>query len=188
MKFAKLLFLLPVMAFGQFSNSTFQDTVLITRLTGVTTQYTSGDVVRSVSTALYGVNVSRTTSDGPGRGYITSVQIAADTANVTGASFTVRFFNFTDTTGKNAAIAVDNAVYQGSWLNSAYRVGDADISLSMDGTTGGGSTVASGIATNLNIPYVVGKGKLWILLIAKGSYTPKHGGLIRIKVSTERTY
>ena len=188
MKFAKLLFFVPLMAFGQFSNSTFQDTVLIARLTGVTTQYTSGDVVRSVATALYPVNVSRVTTDGPGRGYITSVQISADTANVTGASFTVRFFNFTDTTGRNVQIAVDNAAYQGLWLNSAYWVGDADITLGMDGTTGGGATVASGIATNLNIPYVVNKGKLWVLLLAKGSYTPKHGGAIRLKVATERTY
>ena len=184
------LLLLPVIASGQWLNSTHDDTVRITRNTNATA-YASGDIIRSTATAFYAVNVSRI-GNGPARGYITSVKMVIDTANTSGANFTVRFFSFPDTAGRNVAAAVDNAAYQDNFLTSAFWVDDVNLSLSVSGasaTAANGSTAAMGSANNLNIPYEVSTGgRLWMVVIAKGAYTPPFAGNIRLHVAVERTY
>jgi hypothetical protein len=158
------------------------DTSVIVR-TGPTAGYVSGDLIRDTTTLTVGKFLSWTVAREAGySGYIVAACLSTDTANVTGAQFTILLFS--DTTGLGKYLCADNAVYQTSYWYNAKKIGEISLSQTMYGTTGGGATGASAYATGLNIPFQCANGvkKIYGLLIAGGTYTPKVSGKFRVRL------
>ena len=163
------------------------DTVRFTRPATNATAYADGDIVRTLATtggALITFTAARTNGGG---GYITAVQLSHDTANVNGANFDIMFYN--DSTGMGATLPADNAVFQTIFDYGKGSFATAPLSLTMYGTNGGGATGARGDATGLNIPFrcISGSTKIYAVLIARGAFTPKNGGIFRLKIFIQPT-
>lgn len=155
--------------------------------------YASGDIIRATDTAFFSIS---TGSNFPTSGFIRSVIVETDTPNVANASFMVRFYNFrpvdttgtgaaayTDTLGYNILQAVDNSPVLNSYHKfTKYLVGDVAATVQPYGV----GTGATAVNFAPILPFTTYRGKLWVSLIAFGSYTPKKGGAYRIKVVFER--
>lgn len=181
----KVLFALLVtsgLAFAQAPQVEYMrvDTAVITRLQASTT-YSAGDIVRdSLGSAFFAVTISNWAGQGA---WINYISLCADTANVTGANFTL--IPYVDTTGVGKYIGADNAQFQQNYAFGTKRLPPISFSLKMYGTTGGGATSAWDSQTNLNIPFIVPTGKkLFFLLICDGAYLGKQYGKFRVTVAT----
>jgi hypothetical protein len=174
-----------------FAQASFIDTVLFVRPSAVAA-YASGDLVADSGDHCRYFSFLKVGSRAGSRGKILTVSIMADTSNGTTASFKVRFFTASDTTGLWAKFCADNAVFQSFFQTSAGQfiwLGDVSVTLSAYGTVGGGATCAEGTGT-ADLPYVLidSNGTLYCAIIATGAYTPKLYGRIRVIVGVERDY
>ncbi len=188
-----LLFVLSV-AYAQIG-VIYTDTALVRSAYVPVAAYTAGDIIRSTDTVFYSIKTG--TGNRPSSGIIRHVIIETDTANPTAAGFIVRFFSFpqsdttgtyagtnSDTTGFNVLAAADNAAYTNSYhYFDKYIVGDVATTAQ---SYGGSTTGATSINMTPNLYFNTNKGKLWIALLANGTYTPKKGGTYKVKVVVER--
>lgn len=196
----KKVFLLMVtavsMAFPQALTTIYSDTVKVVDSWIPVAAYAAGDIIRAKDTSFFSISTGTTL---PSSGYIRAVIVETDTPNVSNTAFVVRFYNFNqtdttglaaginaDTTGFNVLQAVDNSPAVNNYHKfNKYLVGD--VATTAQSYAGGASaTGATSINMSANLPFTSPKGKLWINLLANGSYTPKKGGAYRIKVVFER--
>ena len=152
---------------------------------------TSDSIVRPANATAYAVNDVVNDSNSTAKRFIfpyvvkpggrSSIILSAlmevDTANTTNATF--RLLLFTDTVGTVA----DNAAWTPAHANNDLYVGAIDFSLASNGTG-----TAMGESFGLNIPFhkTEGDARLYGVLLAKGAYTPKHLGKVRIKLGILR--
>jgi len=141
------------------------------------TQYQVNDVVNdTASTAqlFEFTNVLRPSGRGS---VILSSLLEVDTANIANGTF--KLLLFSDSVGTVA----DNVAWSPSHANNDKYVGSIDYSLASNGTG-----VAMAEPSGINIPvYQNGKKNvLYGVLIAKGQYTPKFNGKVRVKLGLLR--
>jgi hypothetical protein len=148
---------------------------------GAALTYTSGYIIdtnQNVGGSFFALTCARNNGMG---GFITSVELDIDTANVTGATFDILIFR--DTTGFGATLPANNTQYTTIFDMGKWYVNHEVITLSAYGTTGG----ARGVVNDL-IPFKCrsDKAKLFFLIIANGAYKPAYNAHYRLRVYTYR--
>lgn len=157
----------------------FQRTITFTRPSD-TTQYTAGDAISdatTTATAATFVMPSMAAFDGGG-GVIHSISIHKTDQDLTGFDVDVMFFSSQPVaTGwdDNAAIAITDTEWQ-SCVGGASLVGSSHAASVVNGDYM--------IRTNLDIVYQCASGStsLYMVLIARGTYTPASAEVFTVKV------
>jgi hypothetical protein len=157
------------------------DSVRFQRPATNATAYSDSDIVRnstSVGGALIAITAARTSGGG---GYITAIQLAADTANIANAYFDI--IPITDTTGMGATLPGDNTLYATKFnFTKAFLPVIPVVFSTRYGSNATGSDGAFGFSTGNAVQFkcIAGSTKLYFLIIARGAYTPKNGGIFRL--------
>lgn len=165
-------------------STTFSDTAYITinQWKGAAAlTYTSGYIVdtnQNVGGSFFSLTAARANGMG---GYITAIDMGADTANTTGATFDILIFR--DTVGFGAALQANNTQWITSFDMGKFYVGHEYVTLTAYGTTGG----ARGY-TQTMIPFKcrADKRSLFFLIIANGAYKPAYNAHFRVRFFFER--
>lgn len=162
-----------------------------TRTDGTNPTYADGDIMRAsavtsgaVSFAISFPSVIPTGAKSTG-GYMTSVMLAHDTCNVTGATFDLVVMD--DTAGVGAGLAADNAAFQLSSAFAGKVVGVVEgLYFRTYGTTAAGAGRSYAQAQNINIPFGDNSAKkLYFILVARGAFKAKLNGTFTIRVGYE---
>jgi len=183
--------LLAVLLFstGLFAQSTtpiYTDTASFKISTATSGIYAVGDVVRDTATTTSRFLKLKTfTKMGCLQGQIMIGKLETDTAGTPGGIFDLLLF--TDTTGMNALLPANNALYQNNYAFSSKYIDKITFSLSAIGTAAGGASLSRS-----NVEYVgivldqrtIGRQYVWGLLIAQGTFTPAYGGRFKVTLST----
>ncbi len=153
------------------------------------TEYTGGDIIAD-SGSHYKYFTFSNIGEGlaNARGIIRNVAVSFDTSDADNDSITVRFFSLSDTTGIWAKFPVDNAAIQSLFQSPAGKyvwLGDVTITPATFGTAAGGSLSTDGIST-VDLRYKLLNGYLYCVVIAKGTFTPKHLGTVRVFVWADK--
>ena len=150
-----------------------------------TTQYAAGDVVGPVTTPAAQIFAGAARGNG-GSGSIVEVLLMFDLETITTATFRLHFFNATITP------AADNAAFAGiATLPSSY-LGyiDPPILVTQAGGTAGQIRHAPSSTSTSGLPFryvcADGDSRLWMVITALGTYTPKSAGLVRCSIVVER--
>lgn len=141
------------------------------------TQYSVNDVVNDTASTARLFRFQGVLRSGGKSSVILSGLMEVDTANVTNGTF--KLLLFTDTVGT----ASDNSAWTPSHANNDKYVGSIDFSLSSNGT---GVAMAEAAGVNIPVYSLEGTSYLYGVLLAKGQYTPKFNGKVRVKLGLLR--
>lgn len=153
-------------------------------LPAVVAAYADGDMVRGATAnkIILAMEVPNPNPSGTTEGYIMDVTLRMDSANVTGGTFDI--YALKDTVGIGKDLALNNVAFEYNDAIDNNFIGMQQVVLATQGTTSGGATRSYAFSTVMKrYELAAGKKKIYFLIVARGAYTPKQSGVIRLTVA-----